>query len=313
MSTLLKPRLSRWGRSVYEQEHHIASERDLLAPYVEVVEDHADAEVIVVHSKQRVGKAELSKCTHVKMVITTTSGFDHLDWSWMRTQGILPVRMPMLRRDAVVESILAMLLHANRRQEQFQRDASCGKWTRGQLATYSPLRLQDQNIAVVGLGVIGQQLSKVLHFLGASVYGVDPCGIPEGLPFVKETSFDSLPTHVDVTLLTCTLNPTSANMVNQAWLSQCRGMTLINCARGKLVDIERTLLALSQGNLSFLGLDVFPEEPYSQLASINEHKNLLFTPHAAGYHPHLGTQIQQGLVDIISRWVSNQSIPYIVE
>lgn len=278
-----------------------------------MVEDYADAEVIVVHSKQRVGEAELGKCTHVKMVITTTSGFDHLDWSWMHMQRILPVRMPLLRRDAVVESTLAMLLHANRRQEQFQLDAGCGEWTRGRLATYSPLRLQDQQIAVVGLGVIGQRLSEVLHIFGASVFGVDPLGIPDGLPFVKETSFDSLPTHVDVTFLTCTLNPTSAYMVNEAWLGQCTGMTLINCARGKLVDVEMALLALRQGKLSFLGLDVFPEEPYSQLASINEYRNLLFTPHAAGYHPHLGTQIQQGLVDIVSRWVSNQSIPHIVE
>ncbi len=297
---------------MYEQAQHIAKEKELLSEWVEVVEDYQDAQIVVVHSKQPVGEQELSSKQNVKMVITTTSGFDHLDWRWMKANGILPVRMPMLRRDAVVESILGMLLHANRRQWLFQADAVNNQWTRSKLATYAPLRIQDQRIAVVGLGVIGRRLCSVLQSLGASVVGVDPFVEPESVS-VPLLSLTDLPTCVDVTLLTCTLNATSLDMINDEWLKRCDGMTLINCARGKLVSFPAVIEALSDGRLSFLGLDVFPSEPFAALDYTQQYGNLLFTPHAAGYHPHLGEQIQQGLVHIVSQWVVNREVPYVVE
>ena len=312
MSTVLRPTLSRWGRSVYEQAHHIASEKKLLAQWVEVVEDHQDAEIVVVHSKQPVGEQELSSKPSVKMVVTTTSGFDHLDWLWMKDNGILPVRMPMLRRDAVVESILSMLLHANRRQWKFQVDAMNNQWTRSKLAEYAPLRIQDQRIAVIGLGVIGRRLCTVLQGLGANVVGVDPF-VDSNTVSVPLVELEDVPQCSDVTLLTCTLNPTSQNMINDEWLKRCDEMTLINCARGKLVNFTAAIQALSEGRLSFLGLDVFPFEPFEELNHSRHHGNLIFTPHAAGYHSHLGEQIQQGLAHIVSQWVTNQEIPHIVE
>ena len=69
----------------------------------------------------------------VKLVITTTSGWDHIDVQYLHSQGIKVVRMPLLRRDAVVESIVAMLLELNRRHQYFRIDASRNEWTRGQL------------------------------------------------------------------------------------------------------------------------------------------------------------------------------------
>ena len=310
---LPKPRLSRWGQSVYERPEQIAFEKTLFAEWVDVVPQYSDAEVVVVHSKQPIGDSELERLPSVKMVITTTSGFEHLDWRLMHTRGIVPVRMPLLRRDAVVESILAMLLHANRRQWQFQLDAKQNEWTRHRLTEYEPIRIQDQRVGVVGLGVIGTRLCEVLHFLGAEVYGVDPTGIPVGLPFVKAATFQELPTVVDATLLSCTHNASSHQMVNAEWLGQCNEMTLINCARGKLVDVEASLQALSGRKLDFLGVDVFPQEPYPDLSSVTKHGNVLCTPHAAGYHPALGTQIQTSLINIVSKWSKGDTIPFIVE
>ena len=308
-----KPRFSRWGQSVYERDEQIALEQTLFSEWVDVVEQYSDAEIVVVHSKQVVGESELVLMPSVKMVITTTSGFEHLDWRLMHTRGIIPVRMPLLRRDAVVESILAMLLHTNRRQWKFQQDAKHNKWTRHRLTEYEPIRIQDQRIAIVGLGVIGIRLCQVLNTLGATLYGVDPFGVPDSLPFVSQSTFQSLPRQVDATLLACTHNASSHQMINAEWLEQCQGMTLINCARGKLVDVEAALNATENQHLAFLGLDVFPNEPYTSLSDAVKHLNVVCTPHAAGYHPALGTQIQRGLINIVSSWVNGDTIPFVVE
>ena len=314
MTTKLpKPRLSRWGHSVYELPEKVAAEEELFSEWVEVTEQYSDAEIVVVHSKQVVGESELALMPSVKMVITTTSGFEHLDWRLMHTRGIIPVRMPLLRRDAVVESILAMLLHANRRQWRFLQDAQHNAWTRHRLTEYEPIRIQDQRIAVVGLGVIGIRLCQVLNSLGATLYGVDPQGVPHELPFVTRTEFQDLPRQVDATLLACTHNASSHQMINAEWLEQCQAMTLINCARGKLVDVEAALNAAENQHLAFLGLDVFPIEPYTSLSNAVRYPNVVCTPHAAGYHPALGTQIQSGLINIVSSWIKRDTIPFVVE
>ena len=310
---LSKPRLSRWGQSVYERSEQIALEPSLFSEWVEVVDQYSDAEIVVVHSKQSIGESELERLPSVKMVITTTSGFEHLDWRLMHTKGIIPVRMPLLRRDAVVESILAMLFHANRRQWKFQQDALNNEWTRDRLTEYEPIRIQDQRIGVVGLGVIGIRLCHVLQSLGAELYGVDPQGVPESISFVKPSTFQDLTTTVDATLLTCTHNESSHQMVNVEWLTQCQGMTLINCARGKLVDVEASLDAIEHQKLDFLGLDVFPNEPYSSLRKTVRYPNVVCTPHAAGYHPALGAQIQSSLINIVSSWINGDTIPFVVE
>ena len=308
-----KPRLSRWGHSVYERLKQINLEKDMFSEWVDVIEQYADAEIVVVHSKQVIGESELALMPSVKMIITTTSGFEHLDWRLMQARGILPVRMPLLRRDAVVESILAMLLHANRRQWKFQQDAQRNEWSRHRLTEYEPIRVQDQRIAVVGLGVIGIRLCTVLHSLGATLYGVDPLGVPDSLPFVVSSTFQELPSLVDATLLTCTHNPSTHQMVSHEWLGRCHGMTLVNCARGKLVNVEAALTAVQTHNIDFLGLDVFPNEPFTALNHAVQFPNVVCTPHAAGYHPRLGSQIQSGLINIVSSWIKGDTIPFIVE
>ena len=126
MSTLLRPTFSRWGRSVYETDRDIAFEEEGLSRWVEVLPAYSDAEIIVLHSKQPFGSRELEGLKNVRLVVTTTSGWDHMDIVFLKSKGVRCLRMPLIRRDAVVESILAMLLHHNRRQSQFLQDA-CSK------------------------------------------------------------------------------------------------------------------------------------------------------------------------------------------
>ena len=301
--------LSRWGKSIYEDRHLVDLEKESLGQHVAVLADYSDAQIIVIHSKQRFGMDEFQKSPSLKVLITTTSGTDHIDVAFLKEKGVQVLRMPLIRRDAVVESILAMLLYANRRMMQFQVDAQRNYWSRGDLSVYLPTRIQDLTIAVVGAGVIGSRLIEVLKTFGADVVAFDPLGIPEG---IAECSFEEM-ARCDVVLLACNLNPSTQFMVDSQWLSTVKeGLILINCARGKLVDATAALDAVHDGKLGFLGLDVFPEEPYPYLHRMNDHANVFFTPHAAGYHPHLAKQIREGLVDIVEKILRSDALPFVV-
>lgn len=310
MSSILKPTLSRWGRSVYETEIDVALESTILSNWVTVLDEYADANIIVLHSKQRFGADEVQHLSNVELVVTTTSGWEHMDVDFLKAKGIRCARMPMIRRDAVVESILGMLLHHNRRQWLFQDRAEQGHWARGELAEILPHRLQDQRIAVVGLGVIGQRLVQVLQSMGATVLGCDPHLSSEQVPDVPSVEWVDIPHQADVVLFACSHTKSSHQMVNNVWLSQCQNMVLINCARGKILDFESAMRALDLGQLAFLGLDVFPEEPFMNMERCRSRSNLLFTPHAAGYHPQLAKQIREGLMEIAENWIESHTVPF---
>lgn len=310
MSSVLMPTLSRWGRSVYETESDVALESEMLSEWVTVLGEYADANIIVLHSKQRFGPEEMRELSNVQLVVTTTSGWEHMDVEFLKSQGVRCARMPMIRRDAVVESILGMLLHHNRRQWLFQGRAAQGDWARGELAEILPHRVQDQRIAVVGLGVIGQRLVQLLETMGATVMGCDPY-IPDAQwPKIPSVEWMDIPHQADVVLFACSHTESSHQMVNKIWLNQCQQMILINCARGKIVDFEAAITAVDGGHLAFLGLDVFPEEPFPRMDMCLSRANVLFTPHAAGYHPQLATQIREGLKEIAENWIGSQTIPF---
>ena len=129
MSTL-PLRLSRWGKSSYETQESIDNEKRQLQEIIEVVEDNSNAEIIVVHSKLQVDEHVILQCPNLQYVITTTSGYDHLNIKALHNRGIQAIRMPLLRRDAVVETTLGLILQGSRRLLVL-RDASIHKgWVR---------------------------------------------------------------------------------------------------------------------------------------------------------------------------------------
>lgn len=317
MSALLKPTLSRWGASVYETLADIEIEKQALSAFVEVLADYQDAEIIVVHSKQPFGSVEISKAPSCRLVVTTTSGVDHMDTSTLFAHNIRVARMPMVRRDAVVESALAMLLHHNRRQQQFLLDAQENRWTRGQLPAYQPTKLSLQRIAVVGYGVIGSRLCEILRMFGADVVTLDP-KIQGDIP---QRSMEEIAEWADVVMLCCNLQRESYHLINRAWLEKVENrytstgkrLALINTARGALVDIDAALEFLDKKVLSFLGVDVFEREPYPHLSQVLGRDTVIFTPHAAGFHPALATDIRLGLLRIAESYQQQTIVPFEIQ
>ena len=80
--------------------------------------------------------------------------------------------------------------------------------------------------------------------------------------------------------------------------------------RGGLIEINATKESLESGRLGFLGLDVYPKEPFAHLDWVNQHSNLYCLPHSAGFHPQLAEMIRHGLVDIVGRYVAGEAIPF---
>ena len=300
-------RLSRWGVSPYETEADIQAEAQQLAEWVEVQAPGVDAEIVVVHSKIRFGLAQLERAPSCRLLITTTSGTDHIDLQAMAAAGVTVCRLPLARRDAVVETALMMMLWGLRAAGPMQEAAQAGQWVRGDLPSLNMRLLGGARVGLLGLGVIGARMAQVLLGLGAQVLGCDPAGVPDG---VQSAPLEAL-LECDVLSLHCDLNASSERIIGpDALASAASGLVLVNTARGGLVDVASAVAALGQGRLGAVCLDVFEEEPYPELARAAQVPRVMLLPHAAGFHVGLPAAIRQGLSVAVASWCAGEAVPH---
>ena len=281
----------RWGQAEYERGPLLG-----LSEGVEVVTAAGEgapleeADVVVVPSVTRVTRAHLPRLSRCRLVLTITSGFDHVDVDALLEAGIACARLPLVRRDAVVETALGMIFSLTRRLGVLQQAAREGRWECSRLAEHGATLLG--RVGVVGVGVIGTRMCEVLTALGADVV---PC-----------RRGDPVPLDVDVLTLHCSLTPENERIVDPFALRP--GAVLVNTARGRLLDVDRTLAAVRAGHLAGVGLDVFPRKP-ADLAAL-AHPRIVLTPHAAGWHPRLGERVSEGVAEAVRALIAGEPVPW---
>ena len=301
-------RLSRWGRSPYETETDIRLEAESLGSWVAIQPEGADAEVVVIHSKVPFGADEHGSAPSLQLLITTTSGSDHIDLNHFRDRGIPVCRLPKARRDAVVEMTIAMLIWGMRDVGSLQHAARRGRWVRDQLPVMQSAGLRGSRIGVIGLGVIGRQLCRVLQPFGVEIWGADPYGVPDG---VREVSIPEMLGHCDAVTLHCALDEASEGLLSSTVLDGAHpDLVLVNTARGGVLDVAHAIEMLRAKRLGGLALDVFPEEPWPHLDLTNELDRLMCLPHAAGYHKDLAKMVREGLCEAVSSFVNGSTLPH---
>ncbi|NOY26533.1 MAG: hypothetical protein GXP62_11725, partial [Oligoflexia bacterium] len=299
-------RLSRLVWSPYETAADRSAERLLLSEIVELVPDDADAEILVTTSNRRVDLALLESHPSTRLVITTTSGHDHVDLIACGQRDVAVVRLPEARRDAVVDVALALVLRGLHRLGTLEARARQGVWARRELPSLSPCKLSGSRLGIIGLGVIGRRLAELGRALGAQVFGADPRGLPVGVPAMEPAQMMRRCAAVS---LHCSLTDSSRGLMSATMLARAQGLVLVNTSRGQVLDPVAAVAALDSGGLAFLGVDVFPSEPWPDMAAVVERPELVLLPHAAGYHQGLSAMVRQGIFGAVRAFLASDPLP----
>ena len=301
-------RLLRWGQSAYETRDQLDEERRRLSAlgfdvhtYVGDDPPVEGVSVLALTSKVRVDEAVLARSDALRLVVTTTSGHEHIDVAACARRAVVVARCPLARRDAVVDTALAMALSLLRDVPSLHSRARDGVWARAELPERPIRRVRGLPVGLVGHGVIGSRAAQVWRALGADVRVCDP-RLKGGATLEEVVACTVVSLH-------CDLNPTTRSLLSRDVLGAMSPDTvLINTARGGLVDVHALLdLPLR------VGLDVFPEEPWPELAALASRPNVLLTPHAAGYYEGLGMALAEELSRTVEAFVRGGSIPHPVE
>jgi D-3-phosphoglycerate dehydrogenase len=251
-----------------------------------------DADVLWVRLRHRIDSALLDAAPKLSMLVTPTTGLNHIDTDALRLRGI---RLVSLRGEveflkdvrATAEHTLGLMLALIRHIPQAAADVEAGFWRRDR---FRGGELYGKTVGVVGYGRLGRIVTRYLQAFDAQVLVSDPklpAGDHEGaaravtLPHLLENS-DLVTLHVDLR------EETRGFFGGRSFQRMKPGSYFINTARGELIDEIALLEGLSSGRIAGAALDVLCQEDSAGMADhplvqyARQHDNLLITPHLGG-------------------------------
>ena len=244
-----------------------------------------EADVVVVSMMWRNEFAEIA--SKLQFIQSISAGLDQYDRDLLARRGIRLASAAGVNAEAVAQHAMALIL-ALKRQLHTGRDNQAAKLWRGMISDIGARedQLNGKTLLIVGIGRIGSGLARLAQAFEMRVIATrrDPSAGAQGAHAVyAQDRLPELLPQADIVALTCPLTPQTENLIDAKAISLMKpSATLINVARGRVVDEEALIKALQQQRLAAAGLDVTREEPLPAASPLWTMPNVLITPHTAG-------------------------------
>lgn len=257
-----------------------------VATHEQLVKEAADADYFLVSGRLPIDKAVLDNAPRLKMIQRTGVGTEMLDSEEIRKRGIPVYVNAGVNAQSVAEHTLTLMLACLKRLPQVNQQTHQGVWKKQQTGV-TTRELHGKTVALVGMGNIGRLVAQMLRAFGARVIYTDVFRQTEamesqlGLAYYEH--FEAMLPEADILSFHCPLTKENAEMLNAKTLALMkRGATVINTARGKLINPDNLYEALLSGHLSAAALDTHYEEPIKEGYRLAELDNVILTPHIGG-------------------------------
>ena len=246
----------------------------------------ADVDVVIDQGGSRGTREMMDAATDCRLWQIVGTGFDHFDLAYIKTKGIPTANTPGLFSDvALAETAMMFIIMLSRRYRE-----AVEYFCEGRL--YGPLgyELENQTLGIVGFGASGQALARRTRPFGMKIMGIDVREIePEVLDDIQPdfmgtpADLDRVVAESDFLSLHLHLNDETRHIIDARRLGLMKPTaSVVNVARGALVDETALYDALESGKIGGAGLDVFAQEPPDPTLPVYRLPNVVATPHIAG-------------------------------
>jgi D-3-phosphoglycerate dehydrogenase / 2-oxoglutarate reductase len=255
-----------------------------------------DDVVGVVAWERPVGEAELAALPRLRVVVTPSVGYDHLDLDAARRHGgVWVCHVPDYCVEEMADTALALVLALLRGVVALDRHVREGFWDAGGAG---PLRrVRGTRLGVVGFGRIGSALAARARPLGFEVWASDPAvdaSVVRSAGVRPAASLDELLAACEVVSLHAPLTAATRGLIGARELALMPpGALLVNTARAALCDTGALLAALDDGRLGGAALDVLDVEPPTDEHPAPRHPRLIVTPHAGYASPSADAELER--------------------
>ncbi|XP_047457942.1 D-3-phosphoglycerate dehydrogenase [Mugil cephalus] len=244
----------------------------------ELMAEIKDYDGLVVRSATKVTADIISAADSLKIIGRAGTGVDNVDVDAATKKGIIVMNTPSGNTISAAELTCALLMSLSRNVPQAAMSMKQGNWDRKK---FMGAELYGKVLGIVGLGRIGKEVASRMQSFGMKTIGYDPITPPEVSASwgVEQMSLEQLWPQCDYITVHTPLMPSTVGLLNDESFAKCKkGVKVVNCARGGIIDEDALLRALESGQCGGAGLDVFVEEPPKN-RSLVEHPNVISCPH----------------------------------
>lgn len=194
-----------------------------------------------------------------QLIALRSAGYNHVNLLAAKRLGLEVVRVPAYSPHAVAEHAVALILALNRRLHRAYNRTREGDFSLHGLTGFD---LVGKTVGVIGTGQIGATFARIMAGFGCELLAYDPFPNPEVVALgARYLSLREVLEQSRIISLHCPLTAESKHLINRDSLAHLQpGAMLINTGRGGLVDTPALIDALKEGQLGYLGLDVYEEE-----------------------------------------------------
>jgi D-3-phosphoglycerate dehydrogenase len=239
------------------------------------------ADALIVRSAVQVDAALLEHAPKLRVGGRAGVGVDNIDLDAATRKGIAVMNTPGANAVAVAEHTLGMMLVMARHISRANALMHQGKWEKKSL---QGSELRGKTLGIVGLGRIGMEVARRARAFGMEIVAHDPfvstsVAKEQG---IRMGTLDEVYEGANYLTLHVGLTPQTTGMINAESLRRMkRGVRLVNCARGELLDESALVESLKHGHVAAAALDVFNEEPLKN-SPLTGMDNVILTPHIGG-------------------------------
>jgi len=247
-------------------------------PLDELKAEVKDAHGLIVRSGTKVTKEIIDAAKKLKVIGRAGVGVDNVDIEAASRRGIIVMNSPGGNTISTAEQTMSLILSVSRNTAQANASLRGGKWDKKK---FKGVELFGKTLGIVGLGRIGTAVARRCLAFGMKVVASDVFLTPEkaealGIELVSLKDLlkrsDYITVHVPLT------KETKHIISDKAFSAMKKGVRIINCARGGIIDEKALAKALESGKVAGAALDVFEKEPAADNPLV-KFDNVISTPH----------------------------------
>ena len=262
-----------------------SNQDDTLWSSAELIEQLQGKQGAFTTGSERISQEVLAACPDLKICANMAVGFNNFDLDAMSAAGVLGTNTPDVLTETTADFGFALIMATARRMAESEHFLRAGLWNRWRYDMFAGSDVHGSTLGILGMGRIGQGIARRgAHGFGMQVIyhnrsRLDPA--TEQACGATLVSKQELLAQADHLILVLPYSPEAHHAIGAAELAQMKPTaTLVNIARGGIVDDAALAAALKNGTIAAAGLDVFEGEPcvHPDLLTV---PNVVLTPHIA--------------------------------
>ncbi|MCT4562111.1 MAG: D-2-hydroxyacid dehydrogenase [Crocinitomicaceae bacterium] len=269
-------------------------------------------EVVLVRSATTVRKEVIDACPGLKLIGRGGVGMDNIDVQYARDKGLKVVNTPASSSQSVAELVMGKLFSISRFLHDSFKNMETGEFSKLKKAYGKGVELRGKTLGIIGFGRIGQSLASYAIGAGMKVIAVgrNNTTVQVTLPEIPGAGVLQVPVEVtnDMAAVLGQMDYISLHVPKQAdgsavfgakeFAMMKDGVRIVNAARGGVIDEDALLVALNEGKIAAVGLDVYENEPNPRKDLLN-HPKIATTPHIGAATVEAQDRIGEELAELI--------------